>query len=115
MKVIIAGSRKLTRYALVAEAVEASGFDVTEVVSGAAKGVDQLGEEWAKNNNVPVKKFPADWRKYSRAAGIVRNKEMAKYAEALIAIWDGASTGTWRMIDYATVLGLKVYVKTIRL
>lgn len=113
MKVIIAGSRDLTNMANIKQAVKESNFDITEVVSGHARGVDRLGEQWAKTSNISVKLFPADWGKFGKAAGFVRNKEMAEYADALIAIWDGVSRGTENMIFNARGFELKVYVLTI--
>lgn len=110
MKVIIAGGRDITCPFVVGQAVEASGFTVSEVVSGGARGVDSLGEAWAKANGVGIKSFPADWCKYGRGAGPIRNAEMAEYADALIAIWDGKSPGTADMVRRATEKCLKVYV-----
>lgn len=110
MKTIIAGSRGIVSPYVVAEAVRKSGFTVTEVVSGTARGVDQLGEHWAQRQRIPVKPFPADWDRHGRAAGYVRNQQMAQYADALIAIWDGVSRGTKHMIDIAKDKGLKVFV-----
>jgi hypothetical protein len=78
--VIIAGCRDIYDYEAVRRAVENSGFQVTEVVSGCATGVDTLGERWAEENGVPVKRFPADWNKYGKAAGGMRNGDMAVYA-----------------------------------
>lgn len=116
MKTIIAGSRTITDYAKVCSIIEEAKIDgivITEVVSGTAKGIDQLGERWAFFNNIPVKKFPADWDKYGRVAGIMRNQQMAEYAEALIAIWDGSSNGTRNMIQEARNRNLKVFVKVV--
>lgn len=110
MKVIIAGSRGITDPALIKEAVRLSQFKITEVVSGAARGVDTLGEGWASVNRLPVKQFPANWNLYGKAAGHIRNNEMASYADALIAIWDGESRGTKHMIYTAKNKGLLVYV-----
>lgn len=98
MKVIIAGSRSLQSWKAVKNAVKRSGFEITEVVSGGAFGIDMLGEKWAAENNIPIKQFRPDWKKYGRSAGPIRNKEMAKYADALIAIWDKKSKGTKNMI-----------------
>lgn len=109
MKVIIAGSRDIEDYELIDVAVRESGFTVTEVVSGTARGVDKLGERWAEEYNIPIKRFKPDWS-IGRSAGIIRNTEMASYADALIAIWDGYSRGTKHMIDYAKSKGLMVYV-----
>lgn len=110
MKVIIAGGRDITDPALVFEAIRASGFEIGEVVSGGAKGVDSIGEDWAIANGRPIKWFHADWTKHGRAAGPIRNRQMAEYADALIAVWDGKSRGTKNMIEEATRRGLKVYV-----
>lgn len=95
-------------------ALKNTPFEITEVVSGTCKGVDQLGEEWAERKGIPVKKFPADWSKHGRRAGPLRNREMAKYADALIAIWDGKSRGTRSMIDEALREGLEVYVHCVK-
>lgn len=127
MKTIIAGSRTITGFSIVQEAIEESGFEITEVVSGDAKGVDSTGTSWGLQNELTVTHFPADWdnieapgavirinkwgRKYNAKAGYDRNEKMAQYADALIAIWDGKSSGTKNMIDNARKYGLKVYIK----
>jgi hypothetical protein len=69
-----------------------------------------LGVRWAAAHNIPVKPFPAAWKSLGRQAGYLRNEEMARYADALIAVWDGASNGTRHMIHRATALGLRVLV-----
>jgi len=84
--------------------------EVTEVVSGTARGVDQGGELWASVQGRPVKRFPADWDTYGKSAGHRRNAEMAKYADALVAIWDGKSRGTANMISEARKRGLVVFI-----
>jgi predicted Rossmann fold nucleotide-binding protein DprA/Smf involved in DNA uptake len=111
MKTIIAGGRNITDYRLVESAIRNSGFTISEVVCGGAKGVDSIGEEWALIYGLPVVKFPADWNKYGLSAGPRRNRQMAEYAEALVAVWDGKSPGTKNMIDVARELGLTVYVE----
>jgi hypothetical protein len=67
-------------------------YNVTEVVSGKAIGVDTDGENWAKSRNIPVKGFPAKWDKYGRWAGHRRNQQMAKYADAVALFPGGAGT-----------------------
>lgn len=113
MKTIIAGSRGIVDFATVQQAVEISQFNITEVVSGTARGVDKLGEDWAKLNNIEIKRFPAEWDKYGRSAGFIRNKQMAEYAEALIAVWDGKSKGTKNMTHWAIKYRLKLYIHYI--
>lgn len=110
MRVIIAGGRNITDPQSVIDAVVASGFEVTEVVSGGAPGVDANGEAWARARGLPVRVFPADWDAHGNAAGPIRNRQMADYAEALIAIHDGESRGTADMIRSAETAGLKVFV-----
>ena len=95
------------------EGIVDSEFDITEVVSGGARGADLLGERWAKDHGIPVKRFPAKWNRqpdgsYDKGAGFKRNEEMARYADALIAMPGG--NGTADMIRRARNHGLKVYV-----
>lgn len=113
MKVIIAGSRGITSFMRVKSAIEESGFDITEVVSGCAMGVDRLGERWANINKIKVVRFAAEWATLGKRAGFVRNEKMARYADALVAIHDGQSRGTAHMIETAEQVGLKVFVKTV--
>lgn len=112
MKVIIAGSRGILDYLTVVQAVLDSGFNITELVSGGARGVDQLGEGWAKSKDIPIVSFIPDWST-GPGAGFGRNREMVEYADALIAVWDGKSRGTKHTIDTATKKGLKVYVHKV--
>lgn len=114
MKVIIAGSRTITRELIIVDAVHASKFEIIEVVSGGARGVDKLGERYAESLNLPLKRLPANWNKYGLKAGYLRNVEMANYADALIAVWDGKSRGTKMMIDIAKKKGLKVFVYEVK-
>lgn len=109
MKTIIAGGRDNDDYQLLCTVIKWRDKPITEVVSGGAQGVDRLGEEWAYDNNVPVKVFPADWTAQGNAAGPIRNRKMAQYADALIAIWDGHSKGTRNMISEAKRAGLDVW------
>ena len=110
MKTIIAGSRSIDSLDLIFQVVNESKFNITTVVSGGARGVDQLGEQWAKMNNIPIDIYPANWDKYGKSAGYKRNTIMAMNADALIAIWDGESKGTKHMIDLAEKYGLKTFV-----
>ena len=99
MRVIIAGSRDITDPKCLEGLETWCNYDITEVVSGMAPGVDKLGIQWAALHNIPVKEFPADWATYKRGAGRRRNLAMAEYADALLAIWDGQSPGTAHMIQ----------------
>ena len=108
-KVIIAGGRDFNDYKLLKQKADFILQNQTEIeiVSGAARGADKLGERYAKEKGYSISSHPADWDKYGKSAGYIRNKEMAEYADALIAFWDGKSKGTKHMIDLAEKQGLK--------
>jgi hypothetical protein len=110
MKVIIAGSRGITDPELVERAIKESGFEITTVISGTARGVDVLGEQWAASNRIPLERYPADWDEDDYDAGFVRNSQMAKRADALVALWDGKSRGARSMIKKMCDLGKPVHV-----
>jgi predicted Rossmann fold nucleotide-binding protein DprA/Smf involved in DNA uptake len=110
-KVIIAGGRDFNNYPLLCQScnkILSRKTDI-EIVSGAAGGADRMGERYAKAMGYKISSYPADWS-IGRSAGYKRNKEMAEYADALIAFWDGKSKGTKHMIDLAREYGLKVRV-----
>ena len=112
MKVIITGSRELHMSTeQIVEVVRASGFDITEVISGNAKGIDRCGETWAHMNKIPVKIFPANWTTDGKAAGPIRNQLMGQYADAAIIIWDGRSPGTRHMLAVMRRTGRPVFVR----
>jgi hypothetical protein len=117
MKVIIAGSRNfynlddmLGYMSTLPPDFPNEDGEITEVVSGGARGADLLGEAFAKMQNIPVKRFVPDWDGLGKRAGMARNAEMGMYADALIAFWDGESKGTQHMINYMQSLEKPVYV-----
>lgn len=112
-KIIIAGGRDFNNYLLLKDKVEKYlsllGSNI-QIVSGTASGADHLGEQFAKEKGYDLKLFPANWKTYGKSAGYLRNKQMAEYADYLIAFWDGKSKGTRHMIDLAKKNGLSVRV-----
>lgn len=114
MKVIIAGSRQLTASHLEI-ALDSCDFEISEVVSGNSGGIDLAGEQFARECGIPYATFPANWVEYGRSAGPIRNKEMAVYADALIAVWDGKSRGTANMISEMKSLNKPVHVQTFKI
>jgi hypothetical protein len=109
-KCIIAGSRSGVTYDDVLKAMETCPWTPTEIVSGKARGVDTLGERWAKENDIPIKDFPADWENLGKSAGYRRNEQMGDYADALVCVWDGESRGSKHMINIANEKSLKVHI-----
>lgn len=113
-KVIIAGSRTFTDYLLLEKTMDSLLSNIEDeivVLCGKATGADALGDNYAKKRGYTVEYYPADWNKYGKSAGYIRNKEMACNADALVAFWDGESRGTYHMITLAHKHGLKVRVK----
>lgn len=111
--IIIAGGRDLKDYEFVRRNILLRIRNIKEdieIVSGGAKGADKLGEMFAKQYNLPLKKFLADWDNNGKAAGPIRNKEMALYARAAIVFWDGKSKGSENMIDTAINCNLRLWV-----
>jgi hypothetical protein len=98
MKVAIAGTRSIEDYMEAVKAIEQSNFNITEVISGAAVGVDKLGEKYARVNNLRIMEIPANWGIDGPNAGKVRNAKIANSAEAGIIVWDGVSIGTLNLI-----------------
>lgn len=115
-KVIVAGSRGFNNYALLKRKLDnilANIEGEIEIVSGTARGADQLGEQYASENGLLIKRMPAEWDRYGKSAGYKRNEEMAKYASpegGCVVFWDGVSAGTGHMIDLARKYNLKLRV-----
>ena len=114
-RVVLAGGRDFTDYDLLrTSCLSFLGNKLTSpqviVISGHASGADSLGERFAQEHGLQVELHAADWVKHSRAAGPIRNKEMAECSDALIAFWDGKSRGTKNMIDSARRYGLDVSI-----
>lgn len=115
LSVIIAGSRSFNDYELLKTKCSEILQDIQKensitVISGTANGADRLGERYAEEHDFQVKRYPADWKRFSLSAGIIRNALMAKHANMLIAFWDGKSRGTRNMIETARKAGLSVHV-----
>ncbi len=125
IKVIIAGSRNFYDYFYVEEKLllyfkENNIHSANiEIISGGARGADKIGEMFAKKFNVKLIIFPAQWDTYGKAAGMIRNQEMANYAikgsdkAILFAFWDGQSRGTKGMINIAKKCGMEVIINDI--
>lgn len=120
-RIIVAGSRGFNDYQILRKTLDSiieNINDEIEIVSGTARGADKLGELYAYDNNLLLKRFPADWNLYGKRAGYLRNKQMAEYAAEetgmAVVFWDGESRGSKHMIDLAEKCGLIVkiiYVK----
>ena len=115
-RVIIAGTREFQDYNLLRQTMDRLLANIQKgeeivVVCGMARGADSLGKRYAQERGYAVKEFPAEWDRFGKAAGFIRNEEMAQNADALVAFWDGQSRGTKNMIDLAQRYQLKIRVR----
>lgn len=117
IRIVIAGSRKFSNQATLDTEVDKfiDQYVDTEIqiISGGAKGADKMGEIYAKKRGYDLKIFPTKWDLFGKKAGYLRNEEMAKNADAVIAFWDGNSPGTKHIIRYAEKLGLDTHLVKI--
>jgi hypothetical protein len=119
MRVLVCGSRnwaniELIRETLVKECLDDKEFgphDCT-VIDGCAHGADALGYTCAMELGCNTHRFPADWNKYGKAAGMIRNKQMLVEGkpDLVLAFWDGVSRGTKNMIELAQKAGVPVKI-----
>ena len=106
-KVLVCGGVVFNNEALLAETLDAIlEKENTVIVSGGAKGADTLAEKYAADNGIEIKVFPAEWSKYGRSAGPIRNKKMLDFISGsgnplVVAFWDGKSRGTKNTIGTA--------------
>ena len=86
--------------------------NISEIVSGGAKGIDICAREYALRNNVVLKEFLPDYKRYGMYAPLKRNLEIIKYADIVVSFWDGKSKGTKYVIDNCHKIGkgITVYI-----
>lgn len=112
MKIIVAGSREFEDYEMLKNKLDKLLINQKEIqiVSGGCRGADELGERYAKEKGYSIKVFKADWNKYGKKAGPLRNRQMAEYADGLVAFYKEGSRGTKNMIEEATEKKLKIRI-----
>jgi len=114
-KLIVAGGRDFIDYDKLYQELmglangEYRDKDIS-IVSGVARGADELAIRFADTNEVQLYRFPAKWDQFGKGAGHIRNREMAEFADGALCFWDGASKGTANMIQEMQKLGKPVHV-----
>lgn len=119
VRIVIAGSRGFFNYKIAEEYIDFCLQNLKDryqiiILSGTCNNsADKLGERYAKERGYAVEKYPANWSKFGRAAGPVRNYEMAEKADYVICFWDGKSPGTKSLIRFARQLHKPVRIKMV--
>jgi len=104
MKIAVVGSRSFDDYDLLVDTL--SDFDISEIVSGGASGADSLAEKYAKLFLIPTNIIKPNWSLYGKAAGMIRNTDIVKSSDHVVAFWDGVSKGTANSIKTANKLNV---------
>lgn len=98
-KLAVVGSRSITDYSFIKRLLDRKLDSIECIISGGARGVDTLAERWANENRIPIKVFPADWDRWGKRAGYIRNETIIKECDICLAIWDGQSKGTLHSVN----------------
>ena len=106
MKLAIIGSRDVVIENLEQYLPE----DVTEIVSGGAKGVDTCAKEYALERGIQLTEFFPEYKKYKRSAPLKRNLQIIGYADEILAFWNGKSRGTKYVIEQCKKMNKKMTV-----
>lgn len=112
MKIAVVGSRGIGDIIILEQIWERLkfGFEGHTIVSGGAKGVDQIARKFAFEHKIPIIEHLADWNKYGKKAGYLRNKDIIEECDCCIAIWDGDSPGTAHDIRLCKQLKKRLYL-----
>ena len=114
MRVLVCGSRKQPDLDIIWETLDAlaKAENIDCIIEGDAPGADRVAGHWAKRRKVDLYCYPADWDKYDKSAGFIRNKQMLDEGkpDLVLAFWDGKSPGTKNMIEQAEKAGVEVKV-----
>lgn len=104
-KLLVCGSRSISDKEWVKENIETywywnlACYNFPVMIEGEARGVDTFAKEYAQENEWEIESYPADWEKYGKSAGYIRNEIMVKAADEVLIFWDGKSKGTKNDID----------------
>ncbi len=117
-KIVVSGCRDFNNYDIAKRFIDACISRVRKehelvFISGGCQGADMLGERYARENGITIERYEAEWDKYGKAAGPIRNKQMAQVCDYVICFWDGKSRGTKTMVEFAEQFGKTIRIKYI--
>lgn len=101
MKIAILGTRTFNDVSYFESVIGSIISEDDTIISGGARGTDSLAEKYAYDHNIPIQIFKADWNKYGKAAGFIRNDEIWRETDIGVIFWDGESKGTAHSIQLA--------------
>lgn len=111
-KYLIAGSRTFNDYNLLLQVI--NKYEKPDVIiEGGAKGADVLGRRYANENNIECQEYKADWDRYGKSAGYIRNSEMVNQldkTDKAFIFWDGKSKGTKHTIDLCNKKNIEIII-----
>lgn len=110
MKVLVCGGREFNNYDLLKEILDEVNHElnISVIIEGDSRGADKLSEIWAINNGIFVEKYPADWNKFGKAAGFIRNKQMLTNGKPDLVIAFKGGNGTNNMVEQAMKNNIQV-------
>lgn len=97
MKLLIVGSRSITEFDL----SEYIPSQTDLIISGGAKGIDSLAEEYADQHRISKLILRPKYHLYGKSAPIKRNEQMVDIADEILIIWDGISRGAQHTLKFA--------------
>jgi len=109
MKLAVIGSRTFSYYTFMCSVLDQ--YEITMIISGGARGADTLAEKYAKDHDIPIMTYSADWKRFGRSAGNQRNFQIIDDCDEVVAFWDGESKGTDHSIGYAEQCNKKVRIE----
>lgn len=107
MRLAIIGSREFDNYSLLCDTIEqyfgsnSDSYNISEVISGGANGADKMGANFAKEYGIKLTEFLPDWNLYGKSAGFIRNAEIIKNSDMVLAFWNSVSKGTAHSLKLA--------------
>ena len=116
MKFLFCGDRKWKdiQRILVVMTILKNTFGIFTVIEGEAKGADLISAVTANKLNLPVERYPANWNKYNKAAGPIRNTQMLDEGkpDGVLAFHDNIleSKGTKNMVFQSLKAGIPVWI-----
>lgn len=111
--VLVCGGRDFNDWLLMTltlDEVDSEDHPISLLINGAARGADKMSTNWALCNGTDYVEYPADWDKYGRAAGAIRNRQMLVEGKPDLVVAFPGGAGTANMIKQARDAGVEVMI-----